>query len=378
MTSSEQARIDHLMMHQALQLARKGVLTTAPNPAVGCVLTKNNQIVGSGWHQRAGAAHAEVNAIADAGDAAVGATAYVTLEPCSHFGRTPPCVNALIDAKIARVVVAMQDPNPQVAGNGISRLRDAGIEVDVGVLESAAANLNPGFIHRMMTQLPWVRVKLAASMDARTALANGQSQWITSAQSRADVQYWRAHSDAILSGADTVLADNPRLTVRASQWPESRPIPTQLKQPVRIIIDSQNRIHDELALFDELSPVWLIRTQETDASRHPHCHQVIVKAAENGKVDLHDMLVELALREINLIWTECGATLAGVLLQQQLVNELYLYQSSQLLGHQARAMLELSELTILQQAQQIQVTDWRQVGNDRRIIGVPMPQQIKG
>lgn len=373
---SEQDRIDHQMMHRALELGRRGTLTTSPNPAVGCVLTQNNQIVGEGWHHKAGHNHAEVNAIADAGQHAKGATAYVTLEPCSHFGRTPPCVNALIDAQVKRVVVAMQDPNPQVGGNGIANLRKAGIDVDVGVLEASARALNPGFIHRMTSQLPLVRLKMATSLDARTALANGNSQWITSAAARADVQFWRAHADAILSGADTVLADNPRLTVRAAQWPKTRALPEAFKQPVRVIIDGQNRIHDDLQLFESDTPVWLVRHTEADASRHAHCHQVIVKKTEDGNVDLHDAMLELALREVNLVWTECGARLAGALLKQQLVNQLFLYQSNQLLGPTARAALDISEFTELSQAPVFRITDRRSVGTDHRLIAVPQQQQI--
>ena len=372
---SEQSQLDHQMMHRALELGRRGILTTSPNPAVGCVLTQNNRIVGEGWHQKAGQAHAEVNAITAAGAEAKGATAYVTLEPCSHFGRTPPCVNALIDAQVKRVVVAMQDPNPQVAGTGIANLRKAGIEVQVGVLEDAAKALNPGFIHRMTTQLPLLRLKMATSLDARTALANGKSQWITSAAARSDVQFWRAQADAILTGADTVLADNPRLTVRAEQWPATRELPTPLKQPIRVVIDGQNRIHDDLQLFASEAPVWLIRHTEANASRHPHCHQVIVKKTADNKIDLHDAMLELALREVNLVWTECGASLAGALLQQQLVQQLFLYQSTQLLGPTARAALELEEFTELSQAPQFIITDRRTVGSDNRIIAAPKQEQ---
>lgn len=371
MTNRDAQRVDHQMMHHALQLARKGCLTTSPNPAVGCVITQQQQIIGEGWHQRAGQPHAEVNALADAGEHARGGTAYVTLEPCSHHGRTPPCVDALLAAQVSRVVIAMQDPNPAVAGNGIRRLRQAGIEVDVGVLEQAAQQLNPGFVHRMEHERPFVRVKLAASMDARTALANGKSQWITGAGARADVQYWRAQADAILTASATVLADNPQLTVRAHQWPATRSRPELLKQPVRVIIDSRHQIHDDLALFEQPSPVWLVRTEEGEASRHAHCHQLIVKQTSAGNVDLNDLLLELGLREINMVWTECGPSLAGALMSQRLVNQLFLYQSNQLLGMDARAMLDVGGLNELQQATRVRVTDRRQVGGDSRIIGVP-------
>lgn len=371
MTDQNQRLIDHQMMHRALELARRGVFTTSPNPAVGCVITHENQVIAEGWHQRAGEPHAEINALRIAGERSRGATAYVTLEPCSHYGRTPPCSKALIEAGVARVVIAMTDPNPKVSGNGIAMLEQAGVNVDVGVLESAAQALNPGFIHRMTTQLPFVRLKLAASLDAKTALSNGNSQWITGAHARSDVQYWRARADAIVTGASTVLTDDPMLTVRAEQWPASRTMPAQLKQPVRVIIDSKNRIHDELRLFQHPSPVWLVRTQESDASRHAHCHQVIVKANTQGQVDLHDAMLELALRDINMVWTECGASLAAALWQQQLVSELFLYQSNQLLGAEARAMLDLPLLTELEQAPRLTVTDWRQIGTDRRLIAVP-------
>ena len=255
---------DHRYMSRALQLAEQGRFTTSPNPNVGCVIVAAGQIVGEGFHLRAGEPHAEVHALRMAGEKAKGATAYVTLEPCSHFGRTPPCADALVNAGVARVVAAMEDPNPQVSGRGMRRLADAGIEVQVGLLQAQAEALNLGFIKRMRHGLPYVRLKMAASLDGRTALANGQSQWITSPAARADVQRWRAQSSAILTGADTVLADDPSLNVRWAQLPPS--IQThyaeeQIRQPIRVVIDSQQRITPEAKLFTIAGDVWLARQQ---------------------------------------------------------------------------------------------------------------------
>ena len=372
MISLAQDKHDHLYMHRALELARKGRFTTGPNPAVGCVIVKDASIVGEGWHQKAGEPHAEVFALRQAGTQAKHATAYVTLEPCSHQGRTPPCVDALINGEVARVVIAMQDPNPIVSGRGIHKLHDADIEVRVGLFETAARALNPGFIHRMQTQLPYVRVKLASSLDGRTALSNGVSQWITGAAARADVQVWRAQADAILTGADTVLVDNPRLNVRPEQWPDGIEKPLFFKQPVRVIIDGKNRIHDDLRLFEVETPVFVVRTTEAPASRHRHCHEIIAKADSQGRVDLHDALKELALREINLVWTECGAQLAGALFNAQVVNELVYYQANKVLGSDARSMIALQELTQLDDALSFNVLERRMVGEDIRVIAQPM------
>lgn len=372
MISLAQDKRDHRYMHRALELARKGRFTTGPNPAVGCVVVKDEHIVGEGWHQKAGEPHAEVFALQQAGALAEQATAYVTLEPCSHHGRTPPCVDALIEAKVARVVIAMQDPNPVVSGRGIHKLHDADIEVRVGLFEAAARALNPGFIHRMQTQMPFVRVKLASSLDGRTALNNGVSQWITGESARADVQVWRAQADAILTGADTVLTDNPRLNVRPEQWPEGVELPLFFKQPVRVIIDGKNRVHDDLRLFEVDAPVFVIRTHEGTPSRHNHFHEIIAKADNHGRVDLRDALKKLALREINSVWTECGGQLAGALFDAQLVNELVYYQANKVLGSDARSMIALRELTQLEDALSFNVLERRMVGEDIRVIAQPM------
>jgi len=374
MTELNPQYFDHQMMHRALMLARRGLMTTRPNPAVGCVITSDNKVVGEGWHHQAGEPHAEVHALRSAGQKARGATAYVTLEPCSHIGRTPPCCDALIEAGIKRVVVAMQDPNPRVSGNGIQRLKEAGISVDVGVLQAAAESLNPGFISRMTRQRPWVTLKMATSLDAKTALSDGRSQWITSSDSRSDVQFFRAQADAILSGAATILADDPKLTVRVDQWPKSRPLPEPLKQPVRIIIDSQHRVNDEARVFDSPAPVWLVRTTPGKPSCHPHCHELIIAADPNGKVSLPALMVELANREINQLWTECGANLAGALIQQQLCDRLMIYSSGQLLGHHGRSVIDMNEPLNLASAPRFKIIDRRQVGPDQRLVAVPHTQ----
>ncbi|MRJ45844.1 bifunctional diaminohydroxyphosphoribosylaminopyrimidine deaminase/5-amino-6-(5-phosphoribosylamino)uracil reductase RibD [Idiomarina loihiensis] len=374
MTELNPQYFDHQMMHRALMLARRGLMTTRPNPAVGCVITSDNKVVGEGWHHQAGEPHAEVHALRAAGQKARGATAYVTLEPCSHIGRTPPCCDALIEAGIKRVVVAMQDLNPRVSGNGIQRLKEAGISVDVGVLQAAAESLNPGFISRMTRQRPWVTLKMATSLDAKTALSDGRSQWITSSDSRSDVQFFRAQADAILSGAATILADDPKLTVRVDQWPKSRPLPEPLKQPVRIIIDSQHRVNDEARVFDSPAPVWLVRTTPGKPSCHPHCHELIIAADPNGKVSLPALMVELANREINQLWTECGANLAGALIQQQLCDRLMIYSSGQLLGHHGRSVIDMNEPLNLASAPRFKIIDRRQVGPDQRLVAVPHTQ----
>lgn len=374
MIELEQRQFDHKMMHRALLLARRGLMTTRPNPAVGCVITVNKDVIAEGWHHQAGEPHAEAHALRTAGQRAKGATAYVTLEPCSHIGRTPPCADALIEAGVARVVVAMQDPNPRVSGNGVKRLKDAGILVDVGTLQSAAENLNPGFISRMTHQRPWLTLKMATSLDGKTALSDGRSEWITSAAARSDVQFYRAQADAILSGAATVLADDPRLTVRTEQWPKSRQMPEPLKQPVRIIIDSQHRVSDEAKLFKSPAPVWLVRTRPGKSSRHPHCHELIIAADENGKVCLKALMIELANREINQLWTECGANLAGALIEQQLCDRLMIYSSGQILGHLGRSVIDMAEPMNLASAPRFKIIDRRQVGRDQRLVAVPHTQ----
>ncbi|MHB1117685.1 bifunctional diaminohydroxyphosphoribosylaminopyrimidine deaminase/5-amino-6-(5-phosphoribosylamino)uracil reductase RibD [Sideroxydans sp.] len=350
---------DSQWMARALQLAAQGLNTTSPNPRVGCVLVKGDEVVGEGWHRRAGEPHAEVHALRAAGEKARGATAYVTLEPCSHHGRTPPCADALIAAGVARVVCAMQDPNPQVAGQGIARVRAAGIEVECGLMEAAAHELNVGFVSRMTRGSPWVRSKIAASLDGRTALANGVSQWITGAAARQDVQHLRSRSCAVLTGIGTVLADDPQLNVR---------IATE-RQPLRVVLDSTLRMPPAARMLQSGSV--LVCTASQDAGKRAALQQrgaeVLLLADASGRVDLQAVMRELARRGINEVLVEAGRELNGALLQAGLVDELVLYLAPQLLGDAARGMADLGELLRLEQRVELAWRDVRRVGEDLRI-----------
>ncbi|MCP5245765.1 MAG: bifunctional diaminohydroxyphosphoribosylaminopyrimidine deaminase/5-amino-6-(5-phosphoribosylamino)uracil reductase RibD [Burkholderiales bacterium] len=353
--------IDHVMMSQALQLAEKGLNTTSPNPRVGCVITQDDRIVGSGWHEKAGQAHAEINALSMAGDQAHGATAYVTLEPCSHHGRTPPCVDALIKAGIARVVIAMEDPNPLVLGNGIKALRQAGIDVQTGLLHEQAQALNIGFVTRIQHGRPWVRLKIAASLDGKTALNNGLSQWITSEPARKDGHRWRARSCAMMTGINTVLADNARLTVRH--------IPTS-RQPKKIIIDNRLQIPlDANVLQGEETFVFTAAAANTEKiSALEKMGVRVLVCGKADKVDLIAMMATLAEQELNEILVEAGSGLNGALLQTGLVDELIIYMAPSLLGSDAKAMLQLPELTRLDQKIALRIVDVRMIGQDIRVI----------
>jgi diaminohydroxyphosphoribosylaminopyrimidine deaminase / 5-amino-6-(5-phosphoribosylamino)uracil reductase len=368
---------DAMWMDRALALAALGRFTTTPNPNVGCVLVQDDQLVGEGWHRQAGEPHAEVHALRAAGERARGATAYVTLEPCSHYGRTPPCALALVEAGVQRVVVAMKDPNPLVAGRGLEILRSAGIEVLCGVREAEAEALNPGFIKRMKTGLPWVRVKLAASLDGRTALANGQSQWITGPAARADVQVWRARSSAILSGADTVLVDNPSLNVRWHELPtavQAEYPEMALRQPVRVVVDSRQRLQPEARLFSLPGPVWLARHRLQGVWSND-TEQLLLPLAQSGKLDLQALLRELGQRGINEVWVEAGRQLAGALVAQQLVDELILYLAPKLLGESAQGLLALPELESLAQAPLFSLREVQPVGDDLRLTLQPRKRE---
>lgn len=351
---------DEQYMTQALALAERGLNTTTPNPRVGCLIVNEELVVGEGWHARAGEAHAEIHALRAAGSLARGATVYVTLEPCAHFGRTPPCCDALIEAGVARVVAAMEDPNPQVAGRGLARLRDAGIEVACGVLEAQARSLNEGFLARMERGRPWLRIKSAASLDGRTALANGQSQWITGTKARIDAQRWRARACAILTGIGTVLADNPRLTVR--DLPCSR-------QPLRVIVDSRLRTPLDAAVLDQGHA--LIATAIDDPARFAPYQQlgaeVISLPDAAGRVDLWRLMEELGRRECNEILTEAGPTLNGALIAAGCADALLLYFAPSLLGNTARGMFALPALEDLAQRQSLHLGRVLPVGNDLRI-----------
>ncbi|WP_431223501.1 bifunctional diaminohydroxyphosphoribosylaminopyrimidine deaminase/5-amino-6-(5-phosphoribosylamino)uracil reductase RibD [Serratia sp. L9] len=360
---------DEFYMARAFELARLGRFTTAPNPNVGCVIVRDGKIVGEGYHLRAGEPHAEVHALRMAGEQARGATAYVTLEPCSHHGRTPPCADALIAAGISRVVAAMQDPNPQVAGRGLYKLQQAGIDVRHGVMLAEAEAVNLGFLKRMRTGFPYVQLKLGASLDGRTAMASGESQWITSPQARQDVQRLRAESAAILSTSATVLADDPALTVRWDELSsETQQICSRenLRQPLRIILDSQNRVTPQHRVVQQPGATWLARLQPDDQTWPENVEQLTFPAYGGG-IDLVVMMMQLAKRQVNSLWVEAGAQLAGALLQAGLVDELILYVAPRLLGDNGRGLCQLPGLTQLADAPEFTFSEVRQIGPDLRL-----------
>ena len=354
---------DHVFMSQALQLAEKGLYTTSPNPRVGCVITRNNQVVGNGWHEAAGQPHAEINALAMTGEMARGATAYVTLEPCNHHGRTPPCVNALIQAGITRVLVAMEDPNPLVRGGGIEALRQAGVLVQSGLMQHQAEVLNAGFVKRMRQKKPWVRLKMAASLDGKTALKNGQSQWITGEAARRDGHHWRARSCAVLTGIGTVIADNPQLTVRH--------VPTS-RQPRKVIIDNRLAIPlDTDVLSGETVYIFTTSTEKMekiDKLEKMGVNVIPIEQSDQGRVNLVDVMTTLAQLECNEILVEAGSILNGALIQAGLVDELNDYIAPSLLGSNARDMFQLPELSSLDQKFTLKIDDVRMIGQDIRVI----------
>lgn len=362
---------DIQFMQRALDLAAQGQYTTTPNPSVGCVLVKNGEIVGEGFHFKAGQPHAERVALAHAGEKAKGATAYVTLEPCSHYGRTPPCALGLIEAGVKKVIAAMQDPNPQVAGKGLKMLSDAGIESAVNLLNDSAEKINKGFLKRMREGLPFVQLKLAMSLDGRTAMASGESKWITGTESRADVQKMRAKSSALLSTSATVLADNPSLNVRWEDFPDELKSVYKketVRQPVRVILDSKHLVQPNHKLFETHSPVWLVSSDERDLSAFPDFCEQIVLPKENL---LQALMVELGKRQINSLWVEAGANLAGSLIEQKLVDELIIYMAPKLLGDQARGLCQLPNLTLLTNAPLWHLNEFQQIGDDIKLTYTP-------
>ncbi|MEZ3499717.1 bifunctional diaminohydroxyphosphoribosylaminopyrimidine deaminase/5-amino-6-(5-phosphoribosylamino)uracil reductase RibD [Pantoea sp. KPR_PJ] len=364
---------DERYMARALELARRGRFTTTPNPNVGCVIVRDGEVVGEGWHQRAGEPHAEVHALRMAGEKAHGATAYVTLEPCSHHGRTPPCCDALIAAGVSRVVAAMQDPNPQVAGRGLYRLQQAGIAVSHGLMMADAEALNRGFLKRMRTGFPWVQLKLGASLDGRTAMASGESQWITSSAARRDVQRLRAQSSAILSSSATVLVDNPSLTVRWAELDgetQSLLDEATLRQPLRVIVDSQNRVTPQHKAIAQPGETWLMRATP-DEQAWPESVTQIAVPARGEQLDLVAMMMLLGKRQVNSLWVEAGASLAGALLQAGVVDELIVYLAPTLLGDTARGLCHLPGLEQLADAPAFSFSDVRQVGPDLRLTLTP-------
>ncbi|TXH89992.1 MAG: bifunctional diaminohydroxyphosphoribosylaminopyrimidine deaminase/5-amino-6-(5-phosphoribosylamino)uracil reductase RibD [Pseudomonas sp.] len=364
-------------MARALELARKGLYSTHPNPRVGCVIVRDGRIVGEGWHAKAGEPHAEVHALRQAGEQARGATAYVTLEPCSHHGRTPPCADALHNAGVSRVVAAMQDPNPQVAGSGLLRLANAGIVVHCGVLEAEARALNAGFIKRMEHGLPFVRVKLAMSLDGRTAMASGESQWITGPQARAAVQRLRARASVIITGADTVLADQARLTVRAEELGLNAELTALAidRPPLRVLIDGRLRVPLS-ALFFQAGPA-LVVTCAAAAARERFRearHELLAIPGSNGHVDLRKLLLELAARGANEVLVEAGPKLAGAFARVGLVDEYQLFVAPKFLGSSARPLLDWP-LGRMAEAQDLDIREVRAVGDDWRITAVPRPRR---
>jgi len=355
---------DHEYMARALRLAEQGLYTTSPNPRVGCVVVKDGKVVGEGWHERAGEPHAEVHALRVAGEAARGATVYVTLEPCSHYGRTPPCAKALIEAQVGRVVVAMRDPNPLVAGEGLAMLELAGIHTEHGLLEDQAHELNIGFVYRMTCGRPWVRLKTAASLDGKTALNNGVSQWITGAEARRDVHRMRARSCAVLTGIGTVLADDPQMNVRAVETS---------RQPLRIVVDSHLRMSPEAKMLGEGKTLIVTGCHEhekTDRLWQAGARMLILPLRD-GRIDLKQMLDELGKQEINEVMVEAGRTLSGAMLQAGLVDELVIYMAPLLLGDKARGMFDLPELTEMA-GRKLSIKDVTMVGRDLRIRAVPL------
>ena len=356
---------DRTAMARALELAERGLATTQPNPRVGCVIAKRERIIGEGWHERAGEPHAEIMALRAAGSSAAGATVYVTLEPCSHHGRTPPCANALIDARVDRVVFAMGDPDPRVDGEGAKALHRAGITAQSGLMEAEAIELNAGFIKRMRHGRPWVRIKSAMSLDGRTALANGTSKWISGEGARNDVQRWRARSSAILTGVGTILADDPELNVRG---------PDDVPQPWRVVMDSLLRTPPTARLFDIAGDVLISTTSDFTIAETAARAAALEKRgarvecmSSTARTDLNAMLARLAELEVNEVLVEAGPTLSGEFIRQSLADELLIYVAPQLLGPQARPLFDLPLLENLSGAWRFEIVETRQLGEDLRL-----------
>jgi len=364
---------DYAFMARALRLAERGIYSADPNPRVGCVLVRDGEIVGEGWHCRAGESHAEVHALRQAGERARGADVYVTLEPCCHHGRTPPCSDALIAAGVARVVAATADPNPRVAGEGMRQLTRAGITVETGLLQNEAERLNRGFLQRMRGGRPWVRCKLAMSLDGRTALANGASQWITGEAARRDVQYWRARSSAVMTGIGTVLADDPALTVRSQPplWAECG-CGEEIRQPLRVVLDTSLRMPAQARMLKQPGRTWIVTAAEDQAAAQglAAAGATVLRAppayGESG-LNLSAVLQILAKEGINELWVEAGATLSGALVQEGLVDELIIYMAPLLMGDMARGLFHLPSFERLAECIALDISEVRAVGHDWRI-----------
>lgn len=366
---------DHTYMTLALRLAEQGLYTTQPNPRVGCVIVKNKQIIGQGAHLIAGEAHAEIFALCQAGAAAKDADVYVTLEPCTHYGCTPPCEQALIAAGVKRVVIAMQDPNPLVGGNGLQNLKSQGIQVEVGLMEKEARALNPGFISRMTRGMPYVRCKIAASLDGRTALKNGKSKWITDESARLDVQHWRAQSCAIITGIGTVLADNPLMNVRLEHITRQ----AITRQPLRVIVDSHLQMPLNAKMLDittiKHSPITVAYAIDTNNRALALTHtgaKLLHLPNENNRIDLQALLSHLAINGINEVLLEAGQVLNGAFLEANLIDEFIFYYAPKIMGADAQAMFSIPELTDLQQVMDLEILDVRQFGQDIRFRAKPI------
>jgi len=363
---------DYVYMAHALQLARRGCYTTHPNPRVGCVIVKGGKVLGEGWHERAGEAHAEIHALQQAGEQARGADVYVTLEPCAHQGRTPPCAAALVEAGVARVVAAMTDPNPQVSGRGLAWLEAQGISTLSGLMETEARALNPGFISAMARGRPFVRLKAAMSLDGRTAMASGESQWITSSAARHDVQLLRAQAAAVLTGIDTVLADDPALNVRLSA--EELGINDPVRQPVRVVLDSALRFPLQAKML-QFKSVTRVYTHNTQPDRQALLTQAggelrVLPGGINERLDLAAVMQQLMADELYEIHVEAGATLGGALLAEGWVDELIVYMAPHLMGSSARPLWQLP-LEAMAERVPLKIETIRAVGDDWRISAIP-------
>jgi diaminohydroxyphosphoribosylaminopyrimidine deaminase/5-amino-6-(5-phosphoribosylamino)uracil reductase len=359
--SSDYSQTDREYMALAIRLAKKGLVSTDPNPRVGCVIVNEGQIVGSGFHVRSGEGHAEVNALNEAGDRAKGATAYVTLEPCSHYGRTPPCAEALIKAGLARVVSAMQDPNPQVSGRGLTMLSEAGIQTQSGLLEDQAKALNPGFIKRMTQGLPFVRVKLAMSLDGRTAMQSGESQWITGSAARADVQRLRARSSAIVTGIGSIELDDSKLTVRDQACAD---IDGRIRQPLRVVLDAKAKLSTKAAIVSQSGRTLWCTQEGTDLEG---VESIRATLNDHGRVDPLWLMRYLASEEqCNEVLIEAGASVSGAMIKAGVVDELVVYMAPTLMGSSARPLLDLPMSSMAEQ-QRLEMVDLRQIGDDLRL-----------
>jgi len=357
--------IDRRFMRRAIELAQRGLFSTDPNPRVGCVIVQDNHIIAEGWHEKAGHRHAEIMALENSQSSVAGATCYVTLEPCSHHGRTSPCSEALIEAGISRLVVAMTDPNPKVSGTGFKQLRDAGIEVEVGMMENESRELNPGFIKRMQTGLPWITCKIGMSIDGRTAMASGESQWITCERSRQDVQLLRARSSAIITGSSTVIIDDPSMNARQDDFPPNYQTTNEIVQPWRVIMDSHLSVAETAKIFKLPGRVIWATTEPVDVSENTEqLTRLQVEADSNGKVRPDLLLKWLADQGCNEVMIEAGALLSGAFIAADLVDQLVIYMAPKFLGDDARGLLHLPGLEKLAEAKQYKFLDASVSGTD--------------